>query len=378
MFNFNIMKSFSQSKRQFLLSILIFTICIFSLIVLFNASKYINNNIELNIKNKFPNRDIFAQYKENLNYEDVIKDIKTINNVNLVYKYARPLVFNSEVLGTASLIGVPNEYFNNLLFDIRYKTKDDYIIIPSNIQIDSSKKSSVDLLGKEIYLNYNDMFTFKVTVAGIYDFDFKDNENITSNIYTSIDSFDNFVYSNNIYEYNNSLHVIANSQKNVDTIIKEMQNKGYISYLNNQSGELELRLYSDLQSTIDNFITIILIFISIVISLVVGSILSKENENIALLKAIGYKNVDIGVITYFTLLCPILISYFISIFLYYFFLIICNYIPTMSVVNKMLKNSDLNIILIIIPIFLFMLLIIIIVYNYKVKKISIIKLIYEK
>lgn len=359
-----IMKCFSQSKKQYLLSIIIYMLFFSLLLILVNIEQSVNLMIEKNIKNKYSNRDIFVD----LGKDEDINNFQEISKyVDIYYKYLKPLNTLDQNNQSIILSGANNQELPKLKVNQIKKTNSNYFIIPSNY----NNQNTNDLLGKEIVLNYNNEYYFNGTVAGVYEVSNKDNQSIK--FYTSIESYEKFILDNHIYKFNNQFHLIAKDQKYTQIIIEKLNLKGYRAFLNDSSLKLELNMYEGLQKTLNDFILLVFIFIIIVFAIFIGTIIHKEINTVALLKSLGYNEKQIQINLLMILIIPIFISYLMSNLIY----LITNQIIKNLFDYNFLKyfTFDFKINLIILFIVIIILFLILILYTFKIKNISIIKLI---
>lgn len=360
----NLLKLFIPNKKNLLFSLILFVIAILSLFITITIQLCINDVIDKDISNKFINRDIYVTH-ENYTYEEVENKINDLDYISFFYKDYGFINVQNKELGILTLRGVPLDFFSsyNYRIDERYLT-DNYVIIPSTISNDES------IMGKTITFNYNESTSIDLTIAGIY---FVDENEFSNNLYMGIDFYNYFIEENELLEYKETLHIVVENQKHVESTIKNLNNMDFVAYLSDPSGKVELNMYTQLSKMVSYFTIAIVLFILTTYILTIGAIINHEKESIAILKAIGYKNVNIFLILFMSVFLMLLFSFIISSIVFFVIAIILNRLISIY----LLSYFKFNIFVIIIVFILLIILLIVslLLYFNKLKKISIVKLI---
>lgn len=361
-----IVKNLKQSKKQQCFMITCFTAIILCLIILINSLISINKTINNDIKNQFSNRDIIVKLDQEL-HEDIFEKMKDNNKVSKYYKFLNPVNLLSDTNENITLQGMPEDGYPILKDKIKTQLENEnYVIIP--IEFLNKNKLSV---GDEIKFLYNQNVSFNAIILGVYESNSKENDVI--NIYTSTESFEEFIFENNLQDFNNSYHLIAINQSDVDDIILELSSFNIKAYPNDLSGKLELNMYAGLSKTITSFIIIISCILIFAIFLIISLIVTKETSNIAIMKALGYNEKVLNLNIFTILFSKIFFAYILSLTFYGIFIMIAKNILRIRLIKYLSFNIEISILLLLLIIAI--LFIIIIVNTIRLKRISIIKLI---
>ncbi len=354
-------KIFLLNKKQQLISIIMFFIVMFSLLMLLNTDLGIKKVIELDIKNAISNRDIYVDLKEfqaNEIFNNAIFDQK----IEKYYKYLMPIDVLDDKFKNVVLVGTIEEGFPKIKKEIIKKIKDQYVIVPSNYCENVER-----LLGQKIILKYDNIYSYEAIVGGIYE-----NNSDTITIYTPITPYENFVINNNILSDDNVFHVIVKDQKYMQSIISKLNSMNIEAYPNSNMKKIELKMYENLESVIQKFIILMLLFLTIIFLVIINLVINKEVKFIALLKAIGYKEKNICVILFVIIMLPFIISYILAIIFVICFNVFISYFWHNDLFKYFLFNWK-------ICLFLFLFIVILIlflitIYSLKIRNISIVKL----
>jgi len=363
--NKNLLKMLMINKKSYVFSCIIIFISIMSLLLLLSLQRGISDMITKEINNKYINRDLIVSLKEDVDIDEIISNLENNNDVEEVYKNYDSLNFDHEEYGFLSLNGVPISYFENLKFDDDY-LNDNYIIIPSCLNVDKD-----NVIGKKISLTYEDK-SYDFVVAGIY---YLDDDVMSNAVYTSYSYYTKLIESNDIYPEVNEIRVLVRNYDNVSEVVSSLQVYSDNVYLNDNSGTTEINLYEGLSQLVVYFIIAIIIFLLISFIITINIMINQEYESIAILKSLGYSNKQIYYLLLIILIVSILAIFIIASLFNLFFINAIKLIFDYSIL-KYISGRFINEVVVLLLIFL--MLIISILFNYfKIKKVSIIKLISE-
>jgi len=358
-----VLKTLRISKKNLVLSSLIMLIAMISLVLLFSFYVGIRDMIDKEINNKYINRDYITRLNQNVNVDDEINEISNLNYVEISYKNYPALNLENDDYGFISLEGVVNDAISRLVYDENY-LEDNYIILPSCF-------GNEKLIGNEILLKYKQE-TFKFVIAGIY---YLDEDVVSNRAYTSITYYENIIKNNSIYESSNEIHIVLNNSEKYIDLLNDIQGKYEEMYLKDSSGVTEKNLYKGLESLLFYFIIGIIVFLLITLLIILNIIINYEYEGIAILKSVGYT--DLKIYSLISLIFFIIVS--IIYFVISIFSIIFIYVGKILFDYKVLSYVYINLkTFLVIYIMIILFLLATILFNYfKIRKISIIKLMNE-
>lgn len=349
-------------KKSFVLSSLIIFISLLSLIFLFNLYLSSKNIINEEINNKFINRDYIVKLNDDINVFNELEKVSNFDSVEYSYPNYPSLILESTELGSVNLQGAMNESIDKLVYVEEY-LNDNYIILPSCL-------GSEDLIGKEILLSSSTQDNLKFIVAGIY---YLEEDNISDRAYTSISYYISLV--KNIYEVSNELHIILKKSNSLNNLLDKISSDYTDIYLNDSSGLTEKNMYEGMENLLFNFIIGILIFLLVTFLLTINITLNHEYESIAILKALGYPDSKIYtlllILFFITISTIYLLSYILTLILIFIIKLIFKH-KIFKVIHFGIKDFFLVYLIIILILFLTLLF-----SNFKIKRISIIKLMNE-
>ena len=277
-----VLSAFRNKNKYTLYGIMLFIIFVFSYIIIF-----VYENYAYQIKNVLGAKEInrgLVVYGTDL--DDFIKENKEIT------------------------ISYP--IYNNLIIDkITINVYRDYDLLMGKKAI----KNDEIVISKYFYniLNLNEEDILEEKKIKVIDSYYKI-AGVTSN-----NSINIFMTENNFKSLDNvtfnKYYLLVDKYINVTKIQEKLLDLGYASELNDSSGLLEIEKIMEVQQIYKYILIFCLLILVFVIYLIIKNIIKFEEKNIALLKAIGYKNKTI---------CLIL---FLRIIILFFGVLLINYIP---------------------------------------------------
>ncbi len=273
-------------KKTTALMILVFTVINLLFLYLFKYMYVSKDYINTNINNQLKNRDIIFDNSKELNF----------NNEHILikyYDYGDYLFLNNKDLGTLHVTPTLPDYFPKLEQG-EYPHDSNEIIIPQNIMIDNEIINISNYLNQNIKFYVNEKEEKEFKVVGIYN----NSNNMDTEIYYNVKYIDNL--TQNIIEDKNTYRIIVDEYENVEDTLQYL-NKIGTAKLYDESGLVEINLYS---SIIKDIRICIIIFIVFIISMIIIIVIYDFNNN----KKLYYLNYILGS-NYFELFKKILKEY---------------------------------------------------------------------
>lgn len=357
----NIIFSSFRDRKKYLLYLLLITLCFVILMILFSVYKYYDYYINDIIGNKQSNKIIYID-KFNQSNEIVNKNLlEEIDNIQYIYKNFREI----KALYENNSFTLQFDYYDKISIQFGQKPINNFeIIIPVYLAQKMNIEDENDF--KSIDIQVNDKFyTFKI--VGVYN-------NNYEIIYTNYDTLEGINKDIEI-PFNNYLGLV-HEYRYLDNTISDIENICNCgASIAEYSSEQEIESLTKIKNSIQMCLIIISIFIFIIFYSILRNIYVNEEKNIALLKALGYKNYLISLIILIRILIILVISIIISTIIFLTGLLIVG--KSMSSLNIMLilniftlKTVYLIFGIIIIPITF----ILSILYNHKYKSINVLQI----
>lgn len=277
-----ILSSFKEKKR-YIISALLFLFSYLSLIMLLSVYNYHLYNINL-LQNETINRGV-----EVIIDGESAKSVLNNNNIEIYY----PIYNNQRMLyhGKSTNFNTTNNV--TLTYGSDVKNNNEIIVssfFAKSIGLDENNYKT------ELEFKYEE-HEYSFIVVGITD----DNN---SDVYLEQEEF------RKIFDIEaNRFYVLIDKYSNVDSFINRMLNNGYIANLYNATNEEELNSLINLQKTYVGIMLIIVLLIFFFLFAIVKNMIQYESKNIAVLKAVGYRNAVILFILLLRLLIVNLFSY---------------------------------------------------------------------
>lgn len=364
-FNKNLLKMVMLNKKNLIFSSVIIFVSVVSLIMLFVFREGISMMIDNEINNKYKNRDFIITLKESIDSENYIKKIENDNRISEIYKNYPSLNTLNDTYGFLSLNSVPLEFFEDIKINTNY-TQEKYVILPSCLVEDEEK-----IIGSKITLFYQEK-QLEFIVAGIY---YLKEDEMTNTIYTSPKIYSELIEENKFFKNTKEFHFIVNNRKDLDSIVKLIKNDCEQIYLYDGSGKAEINLYSSLNKLTKYFVIGISAFLLISFFITIGVMIRQEEDSISILKSLGYSSKKVYLLILSILFALILMIYILAYVLCLIGILLIKEFFTYRILDYIVLTSRSFLIILLI---ISLLLIFAIVINYfKIKKISIIKMMIE-
>lgn len=289
--------SFFRNKKLYIyISFIVIMVSV--LIVMFNYKNGIDFIYKSEVENNVKNRTLFIS---NSNGNDInIHDIKLIKYIDKVEYMMEPIMVDIN----GKMVSLKSGIMLNSTKIIKGENIDNdniEIIIPDSLQLG---KNTLDTY---IEIKYNKL-TFSAKIVGIYED--KTNQNciyVSQKIINNLKSYDENAVSSN------SCIAIVNEYKNVENVIQTLSKYEYNGNLLDTSGLNDIKTYKDISIILAVSIFIIVFLIYITLSIIINNIINDERKDIAILKAVGYKNIHLVKIVFYRILILSLISYIVRI-----------------------------------------------------------------
>lgn len=347
-------KNLFRNKKNTIANIVITTTTILLVMIVLTASDSIIRFIKENINKNMEFRTMFVKYdvmEESI--EDVIKKLSTIQNVSRVVeqdKYQAYITIDEfktpKTDGEIHIIASDNDLLPPIVIGRTPNNKDEkYIICPTKFIADGNLEERKDLtkndyiegktfLNKQVTLSYKSYdysseipkvlheYNEAYTLIGLYNtYDNYAKDNVCYISFSNIASI-NEKSKGNVDEYTQEvfLHpiIIVNDSDNVDKVAEEVISMGYTPI---KRMSIDKKLVSNIKGIciFTSILSLFIAFISMILYTV--RILKKRENDIGLLKAIGYKNKEISfsliIENIFMGIISLVISIIIYIILYY-------------------------------------------------------------
>lgn len=299
-----IIKNYFKKTKYLILYGCIFGLCIFLILVLVFAKIYINNNLISSIKNKIENRCLIIGKDEISNYEYLMIDLD-YKYIQSVYEYIYPFYSTSNQMGISSLnVGVIELIPKIVIGNNLTESSTNSVIIPKYVKNNEQIIDTTYLLNTEINFsisNFSGLVDYSATVIGIYENEFPEE---AGKVYFS---------SNDVKYFKNIIRdvrsfIVIDDEIHMNQVENNLKNKGFYYNLYDDTTYKELRSYKKFDNLITIYQICLMIIINIILLVFVYSILSDQKYDIALKKAVGYKNSNIfkiilsEIIKYFSIL----------------------------------------------------------------------------
>lgn len=368
------LNSFLRNKKKYvyILSIVVMiTILANILYIQYQINNIYCSKIENNIKNRI------LSISKNINPNQEV-DIPQISNINTIKEVYVP-VQNIEVimdekykinLQTIVEEEMPNVFKGKSISNMHKDIIE--IIIPNKLETNEYKIEQ--LLNTYVTLKYESM-KISAKIVGIYN----DSTNRGTAYISRADIIPFCEYNKNLIRENSYMAIIDN-YKNVNNTIDKLTDMGYSANIYDQSGQNEIRLYNMVSNVLKILIYLITIFIYVLVSVIINSMIVEEKNDIAIFKAIGYKNIDLLKIIIVRLIFVSIISYCISILISLGINCLINFILFKTFHEKVSFSILIHLKYTIMPLLIVLLINILSAYvnSKKIKNISIINLLKEE
>lgn len=309
--------SFLRNKK-IILYILNISIIIGGIIIIFNYKSTFEKIYKNEIENNIKNRTLFiSKDTDNINLNEIM-NIKNIKKCEYI--------LNSLTVKASDIsFYLKNDVFldeTKIIYGRNCEDDKMEIVIPDSLE------NAVDLLGNSIDILYKD-FVIKAKIVGIYEDSMKLNYS-----YISMNFIQNLMqYDKEMVDTSECLAVI-NKYENLDDIMQQLKNKNYNSNLYDTSSLNDIKTYKAVGIILNILIVIMISFIYILLYIIVSNIINSEKKDIAILKAVGYKQLDILKIIVYRLFFITIISFMIG--------VIINKILVPSMNYKIMQSMNLN------------------------------------
>lgn len=305
---YNIKKIYRKKSNVFI--IFIFTFLFMCLLFLFKYIFVVENDIELKIYDKHKNKELIV-YE---NKEKVITSSQKIENIIYIYSDYQMLNIENKNLGIYTLSPILFEESPKVILG-KFPENDDEIILPSYNYINNKKVELTNIINKELTFIINGNKTIDFKIVGLYE-----SEEVNKNAYFNLYNIEELLKK---MDYNQAEYtrVLVDHYKNIDKVLNELV---YKAELNDISGMDEIEVYKSLFDLVLLLIVGIILFI-IVVLLVVSSILyydTMQDRYIQFVLGLNKHGIAMNYINYYLKL--LIVSFSVSIFLYFFITIIYN------------------------------------------------------
>jgi hypothetical protein len=293
-----VLSSFKE-KSKYIVFLLLFLFVYLIFTILLSTYIEYNENIEA-IKND----DINKTLEVNINKEDALNYFEENSKVITYYP-----IFSDK------LVTINGDYYN-----VNYNS-DNYEILKGKtngkgeiiVSEGVFNRLGLTSLNDTLTITYNNInYTFEV--VGII-------QKTGTSIYLNLDDFlDMFELEENKY------YVVVKNHDDIENIIKELNTLGYMADRYDTTGETQIETIESLKTTYRFIILALTIILFIFLNITIKNILNKENKDIAIYKALGYKLDKILLIIFFRFLIILLFTLLIVsvIYIIYFGLIYQN------------------------------------------------------
>lgn len=364
-FNKDLLKMVMLNKKNLIFSGIILFVSIVSLIMLFVFREGTSLMIDNEINNKYKNRDLIVTLKESVNSNNYIKEIEKDNRISEVYKSYPSLNTLNDTYGFLSLNSVSLDFFESIKIDKEY-TKGNYILLPSCLVKDEEK-----IIGSKVTLFYQEK-QLEFIVAGIY---YLKEDEMTNAVYTSPEIYSELIEENNFFKNTSEFHLIVKNRKDLESVVESIRDDCEQVYLYDASGKAEINLYSSLNKLTKYFVIGISVFLLISFFITIGVMIKQEEESIAILKSLGYSSKKVYLLILSILFSLILMIYILAYILCLIGIFLIKEFFTYRILNYIVLT--LHSFLIVLLIISLLLVFAIIINYFKIKKISIIKMMVE-
>lgn len=300
-----------------------------------------NSSIQNNLNNIATNRELNIQVNKDsrqkqLNMQKEIKTIKGFLHILKVYPYYKDLSVTM-VKGIDNFSGSgfilksePKQLLPSITNGKTFNELDKNVaIIPSKIRVGSSlhgnyKKIENTYIGKELTFRFvseksDKFFLYKCKIVGIYNSDdIPDTGNV---VFVPInDLFKNLSLQyqkkrGQLFQSKDELLITAfiDDYKNVKSVISKLSNiNGYtVNYIKDNRVEISSFKLILLISRIINVMIILVIFV--ICMVVIEKVINNKVYDIALFKAIGYRDLHIFLMIFLEIFIIVIIAYCISV-----------------------------------------------------------------
>lgn len=272
-----------KCKKRYGVFLAILVLCFAILLVLVNTGQYYQNVLENGLGTEIINRKLMVANTK----EDILDFIQDTPNIVEYYPYA---YLNGSFEGSVFDLGYVTTYEYKIMKGKEISRKNE-IIVP---------KQFVDYLGQSINIQINQV-EYNLKVVGVSDL---------KSIVISRQLFDELILDCHL---NIGYYVlIADNYKYAQKTIDYFSENGYVSTLENTNGLGEYDKMQSFISMLTKFVYFIIIINFIFIVYVIKNIFHIESKNIAVLKAVGYSDLNIGLVIISKILILLLTSIILS------------------------------------------------------------------
>lgn len=265
----------------------------------------LNNIYYYKIKNNIKNRVLIVTSSNEKILDTDVNYISSLDGVNNAYLELNDFSINIEDGGAFSVKYISNEEIIELLENNSMESKEELqVILPYRILNSNGEYEYFEnLIDKNVNFFINDDITINAQVTGVYN-----PKNYETYVYVN-EVFKSFLENYDLSSINdNYIKVVVRDYNDVDSIIDTLVDKGYNAYIMDKSGQTDIKFYNMAKSIILLMIAFITIFTYISITIIVNGIISGEKMDIAILKAIGYKEKQIYKIMKLRIVAIIIVS----------------------------------------------------------------------
>lgn len=291
-------------KNRYIISALLFLLSYLSLTMLLS----IYNNYEYNIKS-LQNEEINRTIEVDIDKENALSILKNNKYIETYY----PMYNNKRMLYQDKNINFNTSNNVDLIKGSSIKNNNEIIISKSFSKLVKLEETNYNI---KLNFKYNEK-EYSFTVVGITD-------NNKADVYLVEEEFQKIFNPEP-----SSYYVLISDYKDVKKFINQMLDKGYIANLYNATSEEELNTLINLKNTYIGIMIAIILLIFFFLCIIVKNMLQYETKNIAILKAVGYKNRIISLIMLLRLLIVNLFSY-----LFILFITIITHFISSSIISK--------------------------------------------
>jgi len=276
-----------KCKTKYVLFLVMLILCFMLMLVLVNTKQYYQDILENGLGTEIFNRKFIVINTE----EDTLDHIKKAPHIMDYYPYV-----------------YLNGSFDELNFDLGYVTTHEYEVLQGKeIQHKNEiivPKKLDKYLDESINIQINQE-EYSLKVVGVGDL---------ASIVISRELLDELLINDHL---NIGYYVlIADNYKYAQKNIDDFSEEGYISNFENTSGLSEYNNMQSFISMLTKFIYLMIIFTFIFIIYIIKNIFHLESKNIAILKAIGYSDLNIGFVIVSKILILLLISIVLSMLIF--------------------------------------------------------------
>lgn len=352
-----------RNKKHFLLVFALFTVILTAIIATLNCKTSYFSYLNYITENYFDARRIDA-LKIGLTYEEMIDEISEIDHVLDVFMYEDYSTaldvenFEQEKIfldpagpgyTPIAILGRGIENTNEIICPIK-------LAKARSTGFDTEYIDMTKYLGEKITVNQNiyyyeiygqepviiDTKYYELEIVGLYDYSAFGDEpyycymnkeelgtivNDTQEVFAENFWPENFVVEDSIEDgVYTWLQIVVDDNKNVEQVEVELEKRGYDYLLGYY---IDYDYFARLEIALNIIILISLLFFTIIFNLIINRYIKKRDNDIMILKSIGYNNKQITLSTLLNLIIPFILSFLVSLIINFgLYKILNNYIQT--------------------------------------------------